>query len=1460
MAGTLATAVFLGLAVTAWAGTGPSLIGSTTDQVVLSGVTSVAVSGNYAYTTGYYDGVLTAIDISNPAQPVIAGSSVPTTTLLNGSTVNIAGGYAYVASKNRNGPSGSGSNDDGSGNALTILDIHTNPAHPAVVGSIHDSTNLFGAYGIALSGNYAFVAAQGCLSGQPCPVSTVGDAFDVVDVSNPSSPTIVATIHNSSLPAPWTGTNALKHICAVAISGNYAYVTAFNSNRLTVIDISNPVAPRVVASLQDSTRLNAPSDVVVSGGYAYVTDQGNSTGRLAVVNVQDPLHPQIVGLVDSTHTTLNGAYRVRLRNGIVSVAGKNASAVSAVDVSNPAAPLVAGTVTDAAHLNQTTGLDYDSTGRYLIANSYKLSTDPAQPLYPPFPLQPGGPTFTGTISVIDLDPVTNTVTIAPASEPPNPTSQSTANFTFTTADSVATQACQLDAGGFGLCTTPTSMSYTGLSAGSHTFVVHSTDAAGNVASDSYTWTISSAPPVNTSPPTIAGSASQGARLQAGPGNWTGSPAPTLTYQWERCDSGGANCAPIGGATASTYYAAAADIGSTLAVQVTGTNTAGSAVATSSATAVVVANALAPSTPILDDFNRADGPAGANWAVIRSNFVTMNVSSNAAVDSSTTTFAFNYWKPATYGPDAEAYATIAAWGGSAENLRIGARVINPGTNSDSGYFVQVSGTGVWSIIRIDSGVSTTLATGPTQVPAEGDGVAIRIVGSVVTALHETSSSGWAQVLSYDTSSDATRYTAAGSLAVGMKPSTIDDFGGGTVAAASPPVNTSPPTVSGSAVQGQTLTGGNGSWTGNPAPTLTDQWLRCDSGGANCAAIAAATSMTYVLAAADVGSTIRFQVTGTNTAGNAVASSAQTAVVTGPNVGPTTPVLDNFNRANGPVGSNWAVLRPTGYATMNVSGNAAVDSSTTTVASNYWKPSTFGPDVEAYATITTWGGSGESFRVGARIVNPGTTNASGYFAQISGTGVWSIIRVDAGPSTTLATGPTLVPSTGDGVAIRVVGSVVTVLHSSGGVWSQVMSYDTVSDATRYTAAGSIAVSFKPSTIDDFGGGTLGGATAPANTSPPTISGSATQGQTLTGGNGSWTGNPPPTLTDQWQRCDSGGANCVAIGGAVGTTYVLTAGDVGATIRLQVTGTNTAGSAVATSNQTAVVTASGSAPTNISPPTVSGTAMQGATLQGANGTWNGSPAPTLTEQWQRCDSAGANCAAIASATSLTYTLKLADVGSTIRLAETATNTSGSATVSSAASAVVAASIAPLTPVLDDFNRADGPVGSNWSLFRASGFAAMNVSGNAAVDSSGSSYAWNYWNAASFGPDCEAYVTVANAASGDTIRIGARVINAGTTNASGYFVQISGTGVWTILRVDAGPTTTLATGPTQLLSSGDKIGIRIVGSVVSAFRWTSGGGWSQVMSYDTSSDGTKYTTAGQVAVEFKTSTVDDFGGGTLA
>ena len=96
-------------------------------------------------------------------------------------------------------------------------------------------------------------------------------------------------------------------------------------------------------------------------------------------------------------------------------------------------------------------------------------------------------------------------------------------------------------------------------------------------------------------------------------------------------------------------------------------------------------------------------------------------------------------------------------------------------------------------------------------------------------------------------------------------------------ASPPVNTAPPTVSGTAQTGQTLNASTGTWSENPT-TYAYQWQRCNSSGATCSLISGATTHLYTVASADVGSTLRATVTASNSAGSSTpASSAQTAVV-------------------------------------------------------------------------------------------------------------------------------------------------------------------------------------------------------------------------------------------------------------------------------------------------------------------------------------------------------------------------------------------------------------------------------------------------------------------------------------------------------------------------------------------------------------------------------------------------------
>jgi hypothetical protein len=195
-------------------------------------------------------------------------------------------------------------------------------------------------------------------------------------------------------------------------------------------------------------------------------------------------------------------------------------------------------------------------------------------------------------------------------------------------------------------------------------------------------------------------------------------------------------------------------------------------------------------------------------------------------------------------------------------------------------------------------------------------------------------------------------------------------------------------------------------------------------------------------------------------------------------------------------------------------------------------------------------------------------------------------------------------------------------------------------------------------------------PSNTAPPSVTGTAVLNETLTAVAGSWIGTPPLTLVLAWQRCDSGGGGCASIPGATGQTHVVTADDIGSTVRVLETATNAEGSASAESAPTAVVTGI-SAPVSTGDPVVSGASFEGSTLSTTTGTWSGTSL-TYGYQWVRCWADGglpdgSNCPSIPGATGSSYTLVAADIGHRLRVQVTASNSAGSATAASNPSALV-------------------------------------------------------------------------------------------------------------------------------------------------------------------------------------------------
>ncbi|RUW56364.1 hypothetical protein [Mesorhizobium sp. M8A.F.Ca.ET.021.01.1.1] len=187
-----------------------------------------------------------------------------------------------------------------------------------------------------------------------------------------------------------------------------------------------------------------------------------------------------------------------------------------------------------------------------------------------------------------------------------------------------------------------------------------------------------------------------------------------------------------------------------------------------------------------------------------------------------------------------------------------------------------------------------------------------------------------------------------------------------------------------------------------------------------------------------------------------------------------------------------------------------------------------------------------------------------------------------------------------------------------------------------------------------------TAPVNSVAPTMTGTPRVGSTLSTTNGTWTTNGEPITgyTYQWRRGIS------PISGATNSTYVLVLADLGLSVSCLVTAINDAGNATTSSNGSIAILPQQLAPSNTSAPTITGTPTENEVLTAHNGTWsdNNATISGYTYQWKR---GGVN---ISGANGATYTLVTDDVGSTITLDVTATNSIGSTTATSAATGTIA------------------------------------------------------------------------------------------------------------------------------------------------------------------------------------------------
>jgi hypothetical protein len=214
----------------------PVMVGS----LPLSGAFRIAIAGRFAYVlvTGGVAGALVIVDLAEPTAPVERGR-VPVSA--HPADLDVSGGRVYVA-------------DRASG--LRIIDVG-NPSAPVQL--VGRSVGRPGqeAWGVAVSGTYAYVTVHGMNAHYGIPLS--GDIL-VLDVYD-DNPVLVGSIASPVAPEE------------ITVSGSYAYVIEDDidfyagQEQLRVYDVSDPFLPALVASRWAGFAERA----VVSGSSVFTT-------------------------------------------------------------------------------------------------------------------------------------------------------------------------------------------------------------------------------------------------------------------------------------------------------------------------------------------------------------------------------------------------------------------------------------------------------------------------------------------------------------------------------------------------------------------------------------------------------------------------------------------------------------------------------------------------------------------------------------------------------------------------------------------------------------------------------------------------------------------------------------------------------------------------------------------------------------------------------------------------------------------------------------------------------------------------------------------------------------------------------------------------------------------------------------------------------------------------------------
>lgn len=523
---------------------------------------------------------------------------------------------------------------------------------------------------------------------------------------------------------------------------------------------------------------------------------------------------------------------------------------------------------------------------------------------------------------------------------------------------------------------------------------------------------------------------------------------------------------------------------------------------------------------------------------------------------------------------------------------------------------------------------------------------------------------------------------------------------------PPLNAELPQLKATSYEvGEEVTATNGAWLSESGEvSYSYQWLRCR--GESCEEIIGATAPTFVPDPNDVGWTLRLRVTAHNGVGASSAESAPTSPIpevdwlsyVGPSIGTEAADLSGFTELAADAGGQQ--LPPFSELCAQWRRPGAVSWSQQClylfVSVEF---STGCTDVEVESVFCQ-----EEIEIGG--LEPGTEYESRLVLDSDGEEVPSSVILFATEGEGLprvSSGPQL---SGDWIAGETME--VTSLGSWSGiepftyaeVWESCVKETEVCHAipgsessTYLIPAEEVAkvgespytLRYKLTATNEHGSASamseeheVLAAPASFRTAGPVLSGEAIEGETLTITDYEIGGYPTPSVSYRWERCDTEGGGCEAIGGANGSSYVLGFEDIGHTIRAVVQASNAeyqGGAEVSEeTTQTALVAAAsaGQLPVNSEPPEVEAESGEGyyvgAELDGSEGSWQ-AEGETLTYsyQWLRCDAGGGSCEEIAGATAPTYEPTAPDVTHTLRLQVTAHDGAGETSAQSGPTPVI-------------------------------------------------------------------------------------------------------------------------------------------------------------------------------------------------